>query len=232
MCFCYHWQITLITCFKIVMKILVTICLALSLSACGTVQRVQYSVLEKAGIHKRDILVDRIEKTSETQQETKEQFQSAYEELASLVNVDGGSLEKKYKRMAKAVSASEEQAQELDDRIKSVNGVAGALFKEWQQELIEYQSASLRRTSEANLNSTKQRYAVIYSKMQASQQRVEPILRVLQDNTLYLKHNLNARAVNSLSSEVLVIEDKVAILIQQMEASINESKNFIDAMTK
>jgi hypothetical protein len=30
----------------------------------------------------------------------------------------------------------------------------------------------------------------------------------------------------------LVIEDKVAILIQQMEASINESKNFIDAMTK
>jgi hypothetical protein len=110
--------------------------------------------------------------------------------------------------------------------------VAGALFKEWQQELIEYQSASLRRTSEANLNSTKQRYAVIYSKMQASQQRVEPILRVLQDNTLYLKHNLNARAVNSLSSEVLVIEDKVAILIQQMEASINESKNFIDAMTK
>jgi hypothetical protein len=214
------------------MKIVVTICLALTLSACGTVKKVQYSALEKAGIHKRDILVDRIEKTSETQEETKKQFQSAYEELASLVNIEGGSLEKKYKRMAKAVNASEEQAQELDDRIKSVNEVAGALFKEWQQELKEYQSASLRRTSEANLNSTKKRYAVIYSKMQASQQRVEPVLKVLQDNTLYLKHNLNARAVNSLSNEVLVIEDKVAILIQQMEASINESKNFIDAMKK
>lgn len=212
------------------MKIAFTLCLALALSACGTVQKAQYSALEKVGIHKRDILVDRIEKTSETQEETKEQFKSAYEELAGLVNIDGSDLEKKYKRMAKAVKASENQAQELDDRITSVNEVASALFKEWQDELNEYQSASLRRTSEANLNSTKQRYAVIYKKMQASQQRVEPVLKVLQDNTLYLKHNLNARAVSSLSSEVLIIEDKVGVLIRQMEASINESKNFIDAM--
>jgi len=212
------------------MKLVFTICLALTLSACGTVQKAQYSALEKVGIHKRDILVDRIEKTSETQEETKKQFQSAYQELASLINIDDGGLEKKYKRMAKAVKASENQAEELNDRIKSVNEVANALFSEWQQELNEYQSASLRRTSEANLNSTKQRYAIIYKKMQTSQQRVEPVLKVLQDNTLYLKHNLNARAVSSLSNEVLLIEDKVAVLIQQMEASINESKNFINAM--
>jgi len=212
------------------MKIAFTICLALLLSACGTVQKAQYSALEKVGIHKRDILVDRIEKTSKTQQETKAQFQSAYEELASMINVDDDGLEKKYKRMAKAVNASEAQARELESRIKSVNEVATALFKEWQEELNEYQSANLRRTSEANLNSTKQRYAVIYKKMQTSQQRVEPVLKVLQDNTLYLKHNLNARAVNSLSSEVLNVEDKVAVLIEQMEASINESQNFINAM--
>jgi len=212
------------------MKIVFTICLALVLSACGTVEKAQYSVLEKVGIHKRDILVDRIQDTSKTQEETKQQFQSAYDELASLVKIDGGDLEQKYKRMAKAVRASEDQAEELDDRIKSVNDVANDLFEEWQLELNGYQSASLRRVSETNLNTTKQRYAAIYKKMQISQQRVEPVLKVLQDNTLYLKHNLNARAVNSLSGEVLVIEDKVALLIQQMEASINESKNFIDAM--
>lgn len=212
------------------MKIAFTLCLALALSACGTVQKAQYSALEKVGIHKRDILVDRIEETSETQEETKKQFQSAYQELASLINVDDGGLEKKYKRMAKAVKASEDQAKELEDRIKSVDEVANDLFSEWQQELSEYQSDSLRRASEANLNGTKQRYATIYKKMQMSQQRVEPVLKVLQDNTLYLKHNLNARTVSSISGEVLVIEDKVAALIQQMEASINESKNFIDSM--
>ena len=212
------------------MKIAFTLFLTLALSACGTVQKAQYSALEKVGIHKRDILVDRIEKTSETQEETKKQFQSAYEELAGLVSVDGSDLEKNYKRMAKAVKASENQAQELDDRIASVNEVANALFKEWEGELKEYQSESLRRTSQANLNSTKQRYGVIYKKMQTSQQRVEPVLKILQDNTLYLKHNLNARAVSGLSNEVLSIENKVGALIKQMEASINESKSFIDAM--
>lgn len=204
--------------------------LVLTLSACGTVQKAQYSALERVGIHKRDILVDRIEDTSKTQEETKKQFQSAYEELASLIKVDDGGLEKKYKRMAKAVKASEDKADELEGRIKSVDEVANALFNEWQQEIGEYQSASLKSASQKNLNSTKQRYAAIYKKMQASQQRVEPVLKVLQDNTLYLKHNLNARAVNSLSSEVLVIEDKVALLIEQMEASINESKSFIQSM--
>ena len=212
------------------MKTIYISLLALLLGACGTVDKARYSALEKVGVHKRDILVDRIEATSKTQEQTKEQFQSAYEELAGLVKVDDRGLEKKYKKMAKAVAASEDKAEELDNRIESVNKVAKALFAEWQQELSEYQSASLRQVSAQNLATTKQRYSAIYKKMQVSQQRVEPVLKVLQDNTLYLKHNLNARAVSSLSSEVLVIEDKVAQLIQQMEASINESKTFIDSM--
>ena len=136
----------------------------------------------------------------------------------------------KYKKMAAAVEASEDKANELDDRIKSVDQVANDLFAEWQVELDEYTNQNLRKTSAKNLKTTKQRYAQIYQKMQSAQQRVAPVLRVLQDNTLYLKHNLNARAVSGLSGELLKVEDKVAVLIEQMEASIAESKNFIKAM--
>jgi len=70
------------------MKNLLISILLLSLTACGKTQNIKYSVLEKAGIHKRDILVDRIEKTSEVQEEAKEDFQSAYERLSELVDVD------------------------------------------------------------------------------------------------------------------------------------------------
>lgn len=212
------------------MKFLSVLFLILSLSACGVAQKVQYSALEKVGVHKRDILVDRIEKTSETQEETKKQFQSAYEELASLVDVDDQGLEGKYKKMAKAVELSEDKAKELQARIKSVDSVANALFAEWQEELGQYQSANLRKASERNLETTKQRYAVIHKKMQESHLRVEPVLQVLQDNTLYLKHNLNARAVSSISNEVLIIEAKVKQLISDMEASIAESKKFVGNM--
>ncbi|NNC99034.1 MAG: DUF2959 domain-containing protein [Gammaproteobacteria bacterium] len=212
------------------MKPVLLILIVVTLSACGTVQKAQYSAMEKVGIHKRDILVDRIEETSDTQQEVKQRFQSAYEQLASLVEVDDQGLEKKYQKMARAVSASEDSARELDDRIASVDEVAKDLFAEWRQELNQYQSKSLRRTSEQNLKTTENRYAAIYRKMQIAQQRVDPVLKILQDNTLFLKHNLNARAVSSLSNEVLVIEGKVASLINQMQASIDESRNFIQTM--
>ncbi len=212
------------------MKLLSILLLTLSLSACGVAQKVQYSALEKVGVHKRDILVDRIEKTSETQEKTKEQFQSAYEELVSLVDVDDQALEEKYKKMASAVERSEDKARELESRIKSVDSVAKALFVEWEEELSQYQSQNLRKASEQNLVATKQRYAVIHQKMKESHQRVEPVLQVLQDNILFLKHNLNARAVSSISGEVLVIEAKVKQLINEMEASIVESKKFVDNM--
>ncbi len=212
------------------MKLLAIIALTLSLSACGVAQKAQYSALEKFGIHKRDVLVDRIEKTTESQEATKQQFQSAYEELASLVTVDDKGLEKKYKRMAASVDKSESRAAELKSRIESVDQVANDLFAEWQEELSQYKSANLKAASQKNLSTTKQRYAAIYQKMRESSAKVDPVLQVLQDNTLYLKHNLNARSVSGLSSEVQVIEDQVRSLIAQMEASINESKTFINSL--
>jgi len=47
---------------------------------------------------------------------------------------------------------------------------------------------------------------------------------------LYLKHNLNARAIASLDKEVTAIEGRVADLIQEMEASIAEANDFIATM--
>jgi len=212
------------------MKFILLLLFTITLSACGTVQNVKYSTLEKVGIHKRDILVDRIKDTTETQEEAKQQFKTAYEELSGLIDVNDKGLEKKYNSMSDAVEASELKSKELDARIKSVDQVANALFSEWQDELSQYTSESLRRTSQQNLQSTKNRYADLYKTMQQSQQRIKPVLEVLQDNTLYLKHNLNARAVSSISSEVIKVESKVQLLIRQMEESITESSRFIEDM--
>ncbi len=204
--------------------------LLLSLTACGTTQNIKYSVLEKAGIHKRDILVDRIEKTSEAQEETKEDFKTAYDRLSELVDVDDAGLESKYKQLQKAVDVSETRSNQLKSRISSVDSVAQDLFAEWRQELEQYTNVGLRRKSENNLKMTEQRYNTIYRQMENSYARALPVLKVLQDNTLYLKHNLNARAVKGISNEVLSVEDKVSQLILQMEKSISESKQFIDSM--
>ena len=71
----------------------------LALTGCASVQ---YSALEKVGIHKRDILVDRVEDARDSQTETREELVSAYEELSSLIDYDGGELEKKIRATQQA----------------------------------------------------------------------------------------------------------------------------------
>ena len=61
--------------------------LTLALSGC---QSAYYSAMEKVGVHKRDILIDRVEETKESQEESQEEFQSALERLTTLINFDGG----------------------------------------------------------------------------------------------------------------------------------------------
>ena len=49
-----------------------------------------------------------------------------------------------------------------------------------------------------------------------------PVLAALKDNMLYLKHNLNAKAIGALKGEYQTIKSNVEQLIQQMNKSIKE----------
>ena len=114
-----------------------------------------YGALEKVGIHKRDIMVDRVQEAKQSQQDAKEQFQSALEECSSVANFQGGDLEDTYKKLNKELEKSEARADEVTARIDSVEDVSIALFDEWEQELDQYESPKLRTQSEQQLKETK-----------------------------------------------------------------------------
>ncbi len=59
---------------------------------------------------------------------------------------------------------------------------------------------------------------------------MQPVLSVLKDNVLYLKHNLNARAISFLKSELRNIETNVGRFIKQMNGSIDQANRFIKDM--
>ena len=61
---------------------------------------------------------------------------------------------------------------------------------------------------------------------------MDPVLVAFHDQVLFLKHNLNARAISSLQTELVSVEAEVDALIRDMEASIKEADAFINAMTK
>ena len=203
------------------------IVIVLSIFTLTGCQSAYYSAMEQVGYHKRDIMVDRVEDAKESQQDAQEEFTSALEALSSLTNFSGGDLEDMYNKINDKYQDSEKAAQNVSDRIAAIEDVSDALFEEWQAELDLYTSDALRRSSEQKLRETKSSYQTMLSAMKRAEKKMDPVLNTLRDNTLYLKHNLNASAVGSLQGEFMSLEKDIAYAIKQMNAAIAESDKFL-----
>ncbi|WP_206486529.1 DUF2959 domain-containing protein [Thalassotalea sp. G2M2-11] len=198
----------------------------------GTIgcQSAYYSAMEKVGLHKRDILIDRVEEASDSQQEAKEEFKSALEQLSQLINFDGGDLQSQYELSEQHYQASLKAAEEVNERISSIENVAEALFDEWQEEIEQYSNASLKRQSSSKLRSTQQRYRTLINAMYRAADKMPPVLATLKDNTLFLKHNLNAQAIGALKGEYKGLKRDINVLISEMNKAINNSQSFIESL--
>lgn len=203
------------------------ISLVLLLAGCSSAY---YGAMEKMGVAKREILVDRVEKTREAQSEAKLQFANALQQFLAVTKVDGGELQKKYDDLNREFQRSEARAKDVRERIASVQDVAEALFREWKQELAQYASASLKADSERQLETTRRRYDSLILLMRRAADRMDPVLATFRDQVLYLKHNLNARALAQLSNTNRTLQADISTLIRDMETSIKEAESFIKEM--
>ena len=207
-------------------------CTAIVLAGAALVgcQTTYYKTMEAFGVHKREVLVSRVEAARDDQEEAKEQFRDALEAFSAVVAFDGGNLERVYNDLNGEYEASEKKADAVRKRIEAVEDVADALFKEWEQELDLYGNQELRTSSEATLRRTRRRYADMIGAMRRAEAKMEPVLVHFRDQVLFLKHNLNARAIASLEDTVVSLESDVATLIRELEASIAEANAFIDSI--
>ncbi|MBX2820361.1 MAG: DUF2959 domain-containing protein [Rhodothermaceae bacterium] len=205
------------------------VCILLCSASCKSVyDAAYYRTLEAFGQEKRDILVNRVDDARESQEDAKEQFSSALEQFTVLMNFDGGDLERVYDKLNTEFERSESRAKRVRDRIDDVENVANALFDEWEEELNQYTDPKLRRSSEQQLEETRDRYEEMDRVMNRAASKMDPVLDAFRDQVLFLKHNLNARAIASLEDTAAELQSDVASLINDMEASINEATSFIE----
>lgn len=201
----------------------------LTVSACSTLY---YSGLEKIGIPKRDVMVHRVEKARDTQEETKQQFKSALEQFTVMTQFNGGDLEATYNKLNAEYEASVKKADEVKKRIADIEDVSEALFREWEAELAQYSNAAMRQSSQQKLTATRAHYQQLIAAMRKAEGKIEPVLTVFRDQVLFLKHNLNAKAIASLKGQLDSVKSDVSALVVEMERSINEADAFIKTMEK
>lgn len=198
-------------------------------SACDTAY---INAMDKMGYAKRDILSSRVKSARDAQAEAKKDIQSALDQFGQVVTYQGGDLEATYKKLKSELQTSEDSAETVRNRIEAVENVADSLFAEWKTELGQYSNADLRRKSEAKLSQTKNRYNDMLGAMKRAEQRIDPVLRPLRDHVLYLKHNLNARALAAMKGELVKVDAQVDQLVREMNRSIAEADKFIQTMER
>jgi len=205
-------------------NVAIAICGFLFLTGCSTAY---YSAMEKIGKEKRHILVDDVKDVKESQTKAQEEFKDALTRIKELYAFDGGDLETFYNKLKDSYEDCDARADQIENRINTVEQVASDLFAEWEGEIKQINDARLKTSSRKSLFDAKNRYKQLELAMNKSTQGMYPVLAKLKDYTLYLKHNLNAKAVGSLGGEVVSIEQEVTALIDDMNLSIREADNFI-----
>jgi hypothetical protein len=193
-------------------------------------QSTYYNTMEKFGVAKRDILVDRIKAARNAQQVTKEQFNSALDQFRSTVAMKAGISDEKYYELNASFQRCQHRATTLNQRIESVEDVAEALFAEWSGELKQYNSVTLRKESETKMFETRRRYTDLIRQMKLAAAKVDPVLVIMHDRVLFLKHNLNAQSIASLDDELKRVETEVGSLVREMEKAIADADAFVQAM--
>lgn len=192
-----------------------------------TVRNAKYSAWEVVGVEKRDLFKRQVSTAKEDQEETGEAFKDALTRLKEVYNFDGGNLEKNYRSLNSSYENTEARVNDVKASISKMENIAGDLFTEWNKEISQISSADLRTKSTARLNETKARYNELHKSLKTSEAKMKPVLVKFKDQVLYLKHNLNAKAVGSLKKESLRIEKDIQSLMEDMNTSIANADQVI-----
>lgn len=204
------------------------ILLLVPLTSCTSVY---YAAMHKIGKDKRDILVNRIAEAKTDEESTGRQLKTTLEAFQQLTGEEDSKLQHAYDRLNTEFEKAQGRANALDAKIDSIQQVGSDLFVEWRKEIAQIQDPALKSRSRVLLQTAQVKQADYLRGMRKTTARIKPVLQSFQDQVLFLKHNLNARAVGSLKQTSSQMNSQVADLIMSIEGSKTEADQLISTLT-
>ena len=110
--------------------------------------------------------------------------------------------------------------------------MADDLFKEWEKELSQYKNREMKAESERELQETRRRTEAPAGLDAPGGAAHRARVAALRDRVLFLKHNLNAKALGALTKELSAVEGSVDSLVEDLRQSIAEADAFLSEMEK
>ncbi|HEY1948185.1 MAG TPA: DUF2959 family protein [Bryobacteraceae bacterium] len=210
-------------------RIFILLLPSLFISGCNSIY---YAAMEKLGREKRDILVKRILTVKKDQQQTGKQLKSTLEVFKEVTGFEGGDLEKTYNRLHDSLDHCQDRAKELHNHVNSVDDVAKRMFSEWKGEINDMRNVTLKRQSQTLLTNAQRQHSGYMRQMRATEAKITPVLQGFNDQVVFLKHNLNARAISSLKKTSADLDLQANDLVREINDSSKEADQYINTLAQ
>jgi uncharacterized FlaG/YvyC family protein len=196
----------------------------LILTSCSTVY---YNFWETLGKEKRDLLKSKIENVTESQDDIKEEFEDTLSKIRSQYKFKETDLERTYDSLKSDYEGLDKESKYLSSQINKSEDIANDLFSEWKTEAYKLNNKSYKAQSLNKLTKTKTKFKTTLRSMRIIEKDLAKVLKRFNDQVIFIKHNLNAKIVANLKSELISIEAQIKRLIRQINSSTSKAKNFI-----
>jgi DNA-binding transcriptional regulator YbjK len=198
--------------------------LALLCTSCSTVY---YNFWEFLGQEKRELLQSELENITEDQSDAKDEFADTLSKIRSEYSYKEGKLEKTYDELSTDYNSLNDNAKSLSKRIEKAQEIASDLFSEWKSEAKKITNTKFRKDSLSKRVITMTKFKLTVKAIKNVESKMKKVLVKLNDRVLFLKHNLNAKAIGKVKIELMNIEGDIIALIKQINESNEQANSFI-----
>ncbi|HZO08559.1 MAG TPA: DUF2959 family protein, partial [Myxococcota bacterium] len=133
-----------------------------------------------------------------------------------------------HKALVAAVEQSEEQAEALQGSVRPMRKTADSVFARWTADLESFGNISLRTRSQERLEETRKRYDAILATAVSAQLAYNSYNSDLKDNALFLEHDFNATAVQSIAGELDGLRARGKELARRLDACAAACQAYVE----
>jgi len=196
---------------------------ALAAAACGT-------TLKTEGPKKVDNLVGTIEQVYVESELCREKSAIAMDKLQVIAAAEfkQGDAALAYAEFVQALDVSQKQAEAMRAAIEPMKAAAKPIFDNWEADMKQYSSESMRERSRERLEKTRASFDTIVQRAEATQEKFEVLNKGMQDHALFLANDLNADALAVIQEDVRDLVLLVAEIDEGYELTMKSARSYID----
>lgn len=155
---------------------------------------------------------------------------AAYARLRTLAAADfrNEDVVTAYARYVQAIDAAEQQAKAFGATVGPVKAAGVPVFTQWQQDVNQIESETLRQKSQMRLAVTRERYDAILTVAEPAQQEFTALVRSLRDIALFLGHDMNTQALMDIQDDARAIATATEALDRKLEQSLRAARSYVD----